>query len=105
MVPAQVAGQWLLEGLPGTQHTARLSLSQRYQRLAGSIEIDGRTAPVFAPSIEGARLEFRFVDSADALKTVRLQVSGNELEGDVAPPHGMLENPPERHIVRGRRPR
>jgi len=105
MVPAQVAGHWLLEGLPGTQNPARLSLSQRYQRLAGSIEIDGRTAPVFAPSIEGARLEFRFVDSADALKTVRLQVSGNELEGDVAPPHGMLENPPERHIVRGRRPR
>jgi len=103
MVPAQVAGHWLLEGLPGTQNPARLSLSQRYQRLAGSIEIDGRSAPLFAPSIDGARLEFRFVDSSDLLKTVRLQVSGNDLEGDIAPPHGMLENPPERYVVRGRR--
>ena len=81
LVPANVGGEWLIEGLPGSGKPARLSLTQRYQRLAGTLEIDGRRVPVFGPTITGATLEWRYIDASDLLKGVRLEWKSDRLEG------------------------
>lgn len=103
LVPANVAGEWQLEGLSETQGPARLSLVQRYQRLAGTITIEGRTLPLLSPVIEGDRLSLRYVDASNLLKAVRLTVQADRLEGEMAPPYGMVESIVERIAVRGQR--
>ena len=103
LVPANVAGEWLIEGLPHAKGPAKLALVQRYQRLAGTIEIEGRTLPLLSPVVEGARLEWRYVDSSNLLKAVRVEVQSDRLEGEMAPPYGMVESIVEPIAVRGRR--
>jgi SAM-dependent methyltransferase len=103
LVPANVAGDWLIEGLPGSGTPTRLSLTQRYQRLAGTLEIDGRTVPVLGPTIAGASLEWRYIDGSDLLKGVRLELKSDRLEGEMVPPFGMVESIAESLPVRGTR--
>jgi SAM-dependent methyltransferase len=103
LVPATVEGEWIVEGLAETSGPARLALVQRYQRLAGSITIDGRALPLLSPAIEGDRLSLRYVDASNLLKAVRLTVQADRLEGEMAPPYGMVESIVEPIAVRGRR--
>jgi SAM-dependent methyltransferase len=103
LVPANVAGEWIVEGLAETSGPAKLSFVQRYQRLAGTITIDGRTLPLLSPAIEGDRLSLRYVDASNLLKAVRLTVQAERLEGEMAPPYGMVESIVERIAVRGQR--
>ena len=103
LVPANVAGEWQLEGLSETSGPAKLSLVQRYQRLAGTITLEGRTLPLLSPVIEGDRLSLRYVDASNLLKAVRLTVQADRLEGEMAPPYGMVESIVERMAVRGQR--
>jgi SAM-dependent methyltransferase len=103
LVPANVAGEWIVEGLAETSGPAKLSFVQRYQRLAGTITIDGRTLPLLSPAIEGDRLSLRYVDASNLLKAVRLTVHADRLEGEMAPPYGMVESIVERIAVRGQR--
>lgn len=103
LVPANVAGDWVVEGLAETSGPAKLSLVQRYQRLAGTITINGRALPLLSPAIEGDRLSLRYVDASNLLKAVRLTVQADRLEGEMAPPYGMVESIVERIAVRGQR--
>jgi SAM-dependent methyltransferase len=103
LVPANVAGEWIVEGLAETSGPAKLSFVQRYQRLAGTITIDGRTLPLLSPAIEGDRLSLRYVDASNLLKAVRLTVQADRLEGEMVPPYGMVESIVERIAVRGQR--
>ncbi len=103
MVPAQVAGDWLINGLPGEDQPARLSLVQRHQRLAGTLQLGGRTQPLLGPTVQGAVLEWRYIDSSDVLKGVRLELTSDRLEGEMIPPYGMVESIVERLPVRGSR--
>jgi SAM-dependent methyltransferase len=103
LVPANVAGEWIVEGLAETSGPAKLSFVQRYQRLAGTITIDGRTLPLLSPAIEGDRLSLRYVDASNLLKAVRLTVQAERLEGEMVPPYGMVESIVERIAVRGQR--
>lgn len=103
LVPANVTGEWIVEGLAETSGPARLALVQRYQRLAGTITIDGRALPLLSPAIEGDRLSLRYVDASNLLKAVRLTVQADRLEGEMVPPYGMVESIVERIAVRGRR--
>lgn len=103
LVPANVAGEWIVEGLAETSGPARLALVQRYQRLAGTITIDGRALPLLSPAIEGDSLSLRYVDASNLLKAVRLTVQADRLEGEMVPPYGMVESIVERIAVRGRR--
>jgi SAM-dependent methyltransferase len=101
-VPAPVAGRWRLEW-PQMGPPATITLSQRYQRLAGSIEMAGRTRPLFGPEIDGVELSFRFVDESGLLRVVRLKVDGERVEGVVAPPFGMVDGTPSPYPTQGRR--
>jgi SAM-dependent methyltransferase len=54
VVPAQVQGDWLVQGLDGSQ-AVRLSLSQRYQHIAGLLRIAGKTQALLGASRECAQ--------------------------------------------------
>ena len=91
IVPAPVAGDWILEGLPGIDKPVRLSLIQRYQRLAGTMTLADRIQPLLTSTIHGSQLELRFIDALDLMRTIRLEWRGDRLEGEVVPPYGMVE--------------
>ena len=91
VVPANVAGRWRLEGLPGMKTSASLSIVQRYQRLAGTIDIDGRSRPLLSPSVEGAVISLRYLDESDLLRAIRLELRDGRLEGEMVPPYGMVD--------------
>lgn len=104
VVPARVEGRWRLEGLPGAgglSGSAQLELVQRHQRLAGTISIAGRAQPLLSPSVEGSRLTLRYIDESGALQALSLDARGEQLEGEVVPPYGMLEQPRDAIRVRG----
>lgn len=92
VVPAQVQGFWQVLGLDGSK-AVQLSLSQRYQHIAGRLTIDGKTQALLGASLQGAELQFRFVDASGQLKSAKARVAGHVLKGEVLAPYGQLETP------------
>jgi SAM-dependent methyltransferase len=80
VVPANVAGEWSLDGV-GFKN-ATLTLAQRYQRIGGNIKIGDKSQPILNPHLEGKYLRFAYVDAADNLITVKGEVNGSEFKGD-----------------------
>ena len=101
-VPAPVGGAWSLSGISGAQ-PAVLQVTQKYQRLAGSLRIDGQTQALLGATIQGQELRFSFLNDSGDLKSVRLAVDGASLKGEVVGPYGMLEAPHTPVPVEGRR--
>jgi hypothetical protein len=81
MVPAQVEGSWALDGVDGSGG-ATLALTQRYQRVGGTITIGGKSQPLLEPRLEGADLRFAFIDSSNNLRSARATIDGNALKGE-----------------------
>jgi hypothetical protein len=69
IVPAQVEGQWNLDGMDGNVNV-RLNLTQKYQRVGGTLTLGDKTQPLLDPRLEGAELQFRYL----APSTGQLQV-------------------------------
>jgi SAM-dependent methyltransferase len=80
VVPANVAGEWSLDGV-GLKN-ATLTLAQRYQRIGGNIKIGDKSQPILNPHLEGKYLRFAYVDAADNLITVKGEINGSEFKGD-----------------------
>lgn len=93
-VPAPVAGTWALQGL-NARGPVQLRLTQRYQRVGGSIAWGAQIQPLLGARLEGAQLHFSFVDPDGFLKAVRLAVNGPGMVGEVAGPYGMVDIQPE----------
>lgn len=83
IVPAEVAGTWSLQGLPGVATSASLQLSQRFQKIGGHITLGPHQHPLLGAELEGDRLSFHFVDGNQVLHSLKARVSGAELEGEV----------------------
>ena len=81
VVPADIAGEWTLEGIEGQQKVS-LQLSQRYQRIGGNIVLGKSVQPLLGAQLEGDRLSFRYLDAKGALHTVKAVVRGNSLEAE-----------------------
>lgn len=81
VVPAQVQGRWALEGVDGSGN-GTLALSQRYQRVGGTITLGGQTQPLLEPRLEGAELRFAFVDSGNNLRSARATIDGDAIKGE-----------------------
>ena len=81
MVPAQVEGSWSLEGIDGSGG-GTLALTQRYQRVGGTITVGGKSQPLLEPRLEGAELRFAFIDSSNNLRSARATVDGNAIKGE-----------------------
>ena len=102
-VPANVAGLWSLSGLD-EKSLATLKLDQAFQRVAGSLTLQGKTQNVLSARMDGAALHFSFVNADGMLKAVKVLVNGNVLTGEVTGPYGMVDIQPSVVRVEGRRP-
>ena len=101
-VPAVVAGQWTLQGLDRRGPT-RLQLTQRHQRVGGTLAWGTQVQPVLGARIDGADLHFSFINAEGQLQAAKLQVQGQTLAGELVGPYGMVEVQPEVVKVLGQR--
>ena len=79
VVPAQVAGDWLISGME-TDRTI-LKLSQHYQKIGGTIQIGNTSQPLLNPKLDGATLSFTYLDRDKSSHFVLMSVNNNELKG------------------------
>jgi len=102
-VPANVAGLWTLSGLD-EKGNATLKLDQNFQRLGGTLTLQGKTQNLLGARMEGSALHFSFINADGLLKAVKVLVNGQVLSGEVTGPYGMVEMQPATVKVEGRRP-
>jgi len=88
VVPGNAAGKWSIKGVEGSQQPVTLELTQRYQRVGGTLNIYGKPQPILGGSLTGNRLKFSFLDQSNQSRIVDVTLNGNELSGQV------LENSP-----------
>lgn len=82
VVPGNAAGKWTIKGIEGTK-SATLDIAQRYQRVGGTLSIDGKSQPILGPSLVGNRLKFSFVDHSGQSRIVDVTLKGNTFAGNV----------------------
>lgn len=101
-VPASVAGQWSLQGLT-CNGPAVLRLSQRHQRVGGTLSWGGQTQILLGVRLHGADLHFSFVQADGQLQAVQARVQGASLQGELVGPYGMVDVKPDVVNVTGQR--
>ena len=101
-VPAVVAGRWSVQGLD-RKGPALLQLTQRHQRVGGTLSWGQQAQPLLGARIDGADLHFSFVNAEGHLQPVKLRVMGRAMEGELTGPYGMVEVQPEVVKVSGQR--
>ena len=101
-VPANVAGLWTLSGLD-EKGNATLKLDQNFQRVGGTLMLQGKTQNLLGARMEGSALHFSFINADGLLKAVKVIVNGQVLSGEVTGPYGMVEMQPATVKVEGRR--
>jgi hypothetical protein len=89
IVPAKVEGRWQARlRLPPIERGLELEMKQRFQEVAIHARLNGVPVQVWETRLEGDRLSFVLVDSADRENEQTLyfdaRMAGNALEGDVA---------------------
>ena len=87
VVPGNAAGKWTIKGIESSK-AATLDLTQRYQRVGGTLTVDGKSQPILGPSLVGNRLKFSFVDQGGQSRIIDVTLKGNTFAGNV------LENSP-----------
>jgi protein-L-isoaspartate O-methyltransferase len=102
-VPANVAGLWTLSGLD-ENGKATLKLDQTFQRIGGTLTLQGKTQNLLSARMEGSALHFSFINADGLLKAVKVFVNGQVLSGEVTGPYGMVEMQPAQVKLEGRRP-
>jgi hypothetical protein len=80
VVPANVAGEWSLDGTELKNTT--LTLAQRYQRIGGNIKIGDKSQPILNSHLEGKHLRFSYIDLNDNLITVKGEFNGSVFKGE-----------------------
>jgi SAM-dependent methyltransferase len=83
VVPAQVEGRWVLNGLEG-HSVASLDLRQRYQRVGGTITL-GNNQPqaLLGVELSADELRFRYLDSSNQLQNVKATIKGNSMDAEL----------------------
>jgi len=76
IVPAKVAGTWIWPAGAGTEE---LTLRQTFQKIEGTVKIDGKETPIKNAKLDGARISFT-VGDANAI-TYSGRVSGGAIAG------------------------
>ena len=102
-VPANVAGLWTLSGLD-EKGNATLKLDQNFQRVGGTLTLQGKTQNLLGARMEGSAFHFSFINADGLLKAVKVLVNGQVLSGEVTGPYGMVEMQPAPVKLEGRRP-
>ena len=60
-----------------------LALTQRFQRVGGTLTLRGSVQPVLGAYVEGDILGFTFVDLDGGIRSVRARVDGGTLAGSL----------------------
>jgi SAM-dependent methyltransferase len=100
IVPADVAGRWTLKEGDGAWD-AQIDVTQKFQRLAGTITRGGKTQALLGPAVVGDELRFTFLDTDGTSRTVTAKINGDKLEGKLGsvnygtPISGMRARPPK----------
>jgi SAM-dependent methyltransferase len=81
IVPANVAGRWTLRDERGWD--AQVDITQRFQRIGGTITVRDKTHPLLGAYVTGPTLGFTFEDADATVKSIRAQVDGERLAGQI----------------------
>jgi hypothetical protein len=89
IVPAKVEGRWQARlALPPIERRLDLELKQRYQEVSFHARLNGVPVQAWETRLEGDRLSFVLVDSADRENEMTLyfdgRVAGDTIEGELA---------------------
>jgi hypothetical protein len=89
IVPAKVAGRWQSRlALPPIERQLELEMKQRFQEVSIHARLNGVPVQVWETRLEGERLSFALVDSADRENELVLyfdgRVAGDTIEGELA---------------------
>jgi SAM-dependent methyltransferase len=83
IVPAQVGGEWNFDGLDGNNRV-RVNITQKYQKIGGTITVGDKAQPLLDPRVEGAEVQFRYVSSSGQLQVVKASFTdAGTLKGQV----------------------
>ena len=82
IVPAEVAGRWMLSE-ERSRWEAVVEITQRFQRIGGTLTIRGATQPLLGAYVQGATLGFTFVGSDGGVRSVRARVEGSAFSGSL----------------------
>ena len=82
-VPAQVAGTWTFKEDSANAPDITVALVQRYQKVGGTVSINGKSQPVLGASLRGENLSFGYLDNENNLRTARVVVAGNNATGEL----------------------
>jgi hypothetical protein len=81
-VPADVAGEWTVREESGGFEGV-VSLTQKYQKVGGTLTFAGRQQPLLGASLQGDKLSFSFIDGESNLRTARLTVAKGTMIGEL----------------------
>ncbi len=79
IVPASVEGAWRLA--LSDQRSYELDLTQRFQKVEGTLDLGGVKAGLREVVLRGATIRFGFVDPAGAWRELTGSVAGDRMEG------------------------
>lgn len=82
IVPARVEGRWTLRDERGFL-TGDLELTQRFQRVGGTLTLRGKAQPVLGAYVDGDYLGFTFVDLDGGVRSVRARADGGTFSGSL----------------------
>ena len=82
IVPARVEGRWTLQD-DGGFFSGEIELTQRFQRVGGTLSRRGKAQPLLGAYVEGETLGFTFVDLDGGVRSVRARIDGAVLSGSL----------------------
>jgi SAM-dependent methyltransferase len=82
IVPARVEGRWSVRDEAGF-FTGELSLTQRFQRVGGTLTQRDHVQPLLGAYVEADVLGFTFVGLDGGIRSVRARVDGDSLSGSL----------------------
>ncbi|HKX39479.1 MAG TPA: methyltransferase domain-containing protein [Burkholderiales bacterium] len=82
VVPANVAGTWMLEVTGGgASEKVEMTLEQRYQKLEGTVSLGAMQGGLREPRLRGFEVAFAYVDNRGVRREFQGRVSGARMEG------------------------
>jgi hypothetical protein len=95
-VPANVEGTWAFkEDGFGTEGT--VTFVQHYQRVGGTVTMNGKTQPILGAALRGDRLTFGFNDADGLLRAAHVTIDGQSFKG------ALTGRPPSNITITGTR--
>lgn len=79
IVPAKVQGRWVFTDAEGRE-AFTLELEQKYQKISGSVTMNGRRQPLTDAALRGEDIRVTFAGAGGQLLTVQGKVSGEEMQ-------------------------